>query len=551
VRFSKRVLFVFINVVFSIVLGSCGGGRSAIRENLNQPPASSPPPPPVSYSGVLGWHNDTGVTGQNLKETTLATANVNQNTFGKLFSYALDDQAYAQPLYVANVTFPGAGQHNVVYVATESNTVYAFDADGNTPTPLWKQSLMVPGASPVDGSKTGAGIGGPITPNVGITGTPVIDGSTGTLYVVSVTQESGGQVHRLHALDISSGNEKFGGPVIIQASVAGSGAGSSNGQISFDPTLELQRSALAQVNGVVYIAWASYQDFGNYHGWIIGYDSSTLQQVRVWNATPNGRAGGIWMAGARLSSDSSGNLFVAIGNGTFDAHNGGQDYGDSFVKLSPNGNGFTVADYFTPFDEANLSASDIDLGSSGLTLLPDQPGSVAHLCVSAGKAGKIYLVDRDNMGKFQSGSDNQIVQSIPNAVGTLPGDNDFSTAAFWNGSIYFIGNHDVLKQFQLNNGQLLTTPISAGTHVYGYPGGNMSVSSNGTSNGILWSIEASGINVLHAYDATDVSKELYNSSQAGGGRDHFGTAIRFTVPTVVNGKVYVAGGSELAVFGLL
>jgi hypothetical protein len=502
------------------------------------------------YTGVLSWHNDSGITGQNLKETTLTKTNVNQNLFGKLFSYSVDEQVFAQPLYVANVPFPGAGQHNAVYVATEFNTVYAFDADGKTSSPLWKENLMPAGATPVDGNKTG-GIGGPITPNVGITGTPVIDGSTGTLYVVSVTQEGPNQVHRLHALDITTGNEKFGGPVAIQASIAGTGAGSnSNGQIIFDPTLELQRSALALVNGVVYIAWASYQDFGNYHGWIIGYDASTLKQVCVWNATPNGQRGGIWMSGAPLSADSAGNLFVVVGNGTFDADNGGKDYGDSFVKLTPSGNTLSVSDYFTPFDQAFLAANDMDLGSSGFTIFPDQPGSLPHLGVSAGKAGKIYLLNRDNMGKFQSGSDSQIVQSIANALGTQPNDNDYSTAPYWNGNVYFIGNMDVVKQYQLSNGQLSTSPIK-GTHVYGYPGANMSVSSNGTSNGILWSIEASGVNVLHAYDANDVSNELYNSNQAPGGRDQFGTAIRFTVPTVINGKVYVAGKNQLTVFGLL
>lgn len=543
-RFSKRALIIFISLALPVVLVSCGSGTHS--STGGQSPSGSPS---GSYSGMLAWHNDAGATGQNQNETTLTTANVNQSAFGKLFSYTLDDQAYAQPLYVANVAFPSAGQHNAVYVATESNTVYALDADGKTSTPFWKQTLMPSGASPVDGTKTG-GVGGPITPHVGITGTPVIDGSTGTLYVVSVTQESGGQVHRLHALDITNGKEKFGGPVPIQASVAGTGAGSSNGQISFDPTLELQRSALALVNGVVYIAWASYEDFGNYHGWVMGYDASTLKQVRVWNATPNGGQGGIWMSGAPLSSDSSGNLFLIVGNGTFDANNGGQDYGSSFVKLTPNGSGFTVSDYFTPFDQATLSANDTDVGSSGLALLPDQAGSVPHLCITAGKAGKIYLVNRDNMGKFQSGSDTQIVQSIPQAVGTLPGDDDFSTAVYWNGNVYFVGNQDVVKQFQLNNGQLSAAPVHSGTHVYGYPGANMSVSSNGTGNGILWSIEAGGVNVLHAYDATDVSKELYNSSQAGG-RDQFGTAIRFTVPTVINGKVFVAGGSQLAGFGLL
>jgi hypothetical protein len=501
------------------------------------------------YSGMVGWHLDRAITGQNLQESILTPANVNQNTFGKLFSYPLDDQSFAQPLYVANVVFPGAGQHNAVYVATASNTLYAFDADGSINTPLWRNSLMPAGAKPVDGTKTG-GIGGPIVPNVGITGTPVIDASSGTLYAVTATQESTGQVHRLHAIDITTGNEKLGGPVVIQASVPGTGSGSNNGQITFDATLQLQRCALTLVNGIVYIAWASYQDFGNYHGWIMGYDASTLKQTVVWNSTPDGQRGGIWMSAARLSADTSGNLFVVIGNGTFDADTGGNDYGDSFVKLTPNGNSFTISDYFTPFDQANLSANDADVGSSGFTVLPDQPGPVMHLGVSAGKAGKIYLLNRDNMGKFHSGSDSQIVQYLPNALGTQSSDNDFSTAVYWNGNVYYIGNMDVVKQYQLQNGQLSTSPVATGTHVYGYPGANMSISANGSGSGILWSIEAAGVNVLHAHDANDVSQELYNSSQAGG-RDQFGTAVRFTVPTIMNGKVYVAGKTELAVFGLL
>ena len=502
-----------------------------------------------AFTGMLMWHGDLAITGQNSKENTLTTANVNQNTFGKLASYPVDDQVFAQPLYVANVPFPGAGQHNAIYVATSSNTVYAFDADGMAQAPFWKKTLTPGGEKPVDGTKTG-GIGGPITPNVGITGTPVIDGSSGTLYVVTVSTNTSTQVqrHLLHALDITTGNEKFGGPVQIKASVAGSGAGSSGGQMAFDSTLELQRTALTLVKGVVYVAFSSYQDFGNYHGWLLGYDASTLKQVRVWNATPDGHAGGIWMSGAGLSVDSAGNLYLVTGNGTFDANNGGRNYGDSIVKLTPNGTGFTVSDYFTPFDQANLALNDIDLGSSGVTLILNQAGP--SLGVNAGKAGKIYLVDINNMGHFQSGSDSQIVQSIPNAVGTGPDDLDYSTAAYWNGNVYYIGDVDVVKQFKLSSGQLSTSPVAKGSHTYGYPGANMSVSSNGTSNGILWTIEASGVNVLHAYDATNVANELYNSNQAGG-RDKFGVAIRFTVPTVMNGKVYVAGQSQLAIFGLM
>jgi hypothetical protein len=550
-RMFPRLVLLLTCVGLIVVFASCGtqGSNPEIVNQQPSPPAPPPPPPsPTNYSGMLSWHADAGITGQNSSETMLTTANVNQNTFGKLFSYALDDQSFTQPLYVANVTFPGAGAHNAVYVTTESNTVYAFDADGSVQTPFWQKSLMPSGATPVDGTKTG-GIGGPITPNVGITGTPVIDGSSGTLYVVSVTQESSGVVHRLHALDITTGNEKFNGPVVIQASVPGTGTGASAGQIAFEPKLQLQRSALALVQGVVYIAWASYQDSGNYHGWIIGYDASTLHQVCVWNSTPNGGRGGIWMAGAPISSDSASNLYAVIANGTFDASNGGKDYGDSILKLTPNGNTLIVSDYFAPFNQAILSANDIDVGSSGLTILPDQSGPVAHLGVTAGKAGKIYLVNRDNLGKFQSSSDSQIVQSIANALGTQPSDDNYSTAVYWNGNVYYVGNQDVVKQFQLTNGQLSTPPVKTGSHVYGYPGANMSVSSNGSTNGILWSIEAGGANVLHAYDATDVSHELYNSNQAGT-RDNFGPATRFTVPTVINGKVYVAG-NNLAGFGLL
>ena len=351
------------------------------------------------FSGMLRWHNDLAGTGQNQSETALTTSNVNQNSFGKKATYQLDDQSFTQPLFVSNVPFPGAGPHDAVYVATESNTVYAFDAKGQASGPLWQKNLTPSNAHVVDGNTTaggGPGGGGPITPNVGITGTPVIDGSSGTLYVVAVSQVNGVHRHQLHALDITTGNEKFGGPVDIKASVPGTGAGSNNGQVTFDATLELQRSALTLVNGVVYIAWASYQDFGNYHGWVMGYDASTLKQVRVWNATPDGSKGGIWMSGAPLTADSSGNLYLVVGNGSFDADKGGKDYGDSIVKLTPNGGGFTISDYFTPFDQANLAATDFDLGSSGLTLLLNQ-----GLGVNAGKAGKIYLVDLNSMGKFR------------------------------------------------------------------------------------------------------------------------------------------------------
>jgi PQQ-like domain len=542
----SRLLVVLLGLMS--LLSACGGGDSPAA--TSPPPQQGPPPPPgTNFTGVLMHHNDQGTTGQNLNETALTPANVNQTTFGKLFSYSLDGQAYAQPLYVANVTIAG-GTHNVVYVATEHNSVYAFDADGTVSSPFWSVNFTNSGAGITTVPSTDVGGGGPIIPEVGITSTPVIDGKTGTIYVVVATKENGKYFHKLHALDITNGKERSNSPVTIQASVPGTGAGSSGGQIAFQSLYQLQRSALLLLNGTVYLAFASYNDLGPYHGWILGYDASSLKQTIVWNATPDGQRGGIWMSGASLSADSAGNIFAIVGNGTFDANNSGPDYGDSFVKLAANGGSLSVSDYFTPFDQLNLANNDIDVGSAGFTLLPDQPGTVTHLGISAGKSGKIYLINRDNMGKFQSGSDSQIVQSIVGAIGSAANDNDYSTATYWQGNVYFVGNGDVVRQFQLTNGQLSTTPFAKGSQTYGYPGGNTSVSSNGANGGILWAIEAGGGNMLHAYDATDVSKELYNSNQAGS-RDQFGTAVRFTVPTVINGKVYVAGKTQLAAFGLL
>jgi len=537
-------IFHFGLVVLGLlaVLTTCGG-------NSNNPSHDPSPPQAPTYTGVLMHHNDLGNTGRNTNETVLTVANVNQTQFGKLFSYQLDGVAYAQPLYVSNVPIAG-GTHNVVYVATEHDTVYAFDAEGATNSPLWSINFTKPSAGITPAPSSGLPGGGAIAPEVGVTSTPVIDGKAGTLYVVAETRENGKFVHKLHALDITNGKERANSPVAIQASVAGTGTGSSGGQIAFQSLYELQRCGLLLVNGTVYIAFASHHDLGPYHGWVLGYDAASLKQVMVWNDTPDGQGGGIWLSGAALSADSAGNIFVVVGNGTFDADRGGQDYGDTILKLKPNGNALTVSDYFTPFDQQMLANKDMDLGSSGFTLFPDQPGPVTHLGIAAGKSGKIYLLDRDNMGKFQSGSDNQIVQSIPAALGSGANDNDYSTATYWQGNIYFIGNGDVIKQFQITNGQLSPTPIAKGSRQYVYPGGNMSVSSNRSSNGLLWAIEGGTVNALHAYDATDVSRELYNSNQAGS-RDQFGAAGKFTVPTVINGKVYVAGKTELAAFGLL
>ncbi|HKW17352.1 MAG TPA: hypothetical protein VJO35_07600 [Terriglobales bacterium] len=551
----RRCCLVFAAAASISFLAGCGTNDGAIQPPTPAPPQQSTPPPnptpdppspSSSYTGVLKQRYDLSVTGQNVNETILTPANVNQASFGKLFSFSLDGESFAQPLYVSGVNIGGA-TYNVVFVETENDNVYAFDADGRVSSPLWSVNFTDPanGITPIPGSDMGGGV----INTVGITGTPVIDGATGTLYVVAATKENGGYFYRLHALDIVTGEERLGSPVLVQASVAGNGAGSANGQVAFLPVHQLQRPGLLLLNGVVYIAFGSYNDVLPYHGWIFGYNASTLQQVAVWNSTPNGEGGGIWMAGASLSADAAGNIYAITGNGTFDAGTGGSDYGDSFVKLTPTGNSLIASDYFTPYDQLTLSDDDVDVGSSGFMLLPDQAGPFPHLGVSAGKSGTVYVLNRDNLGQYQSSGDSQVVQWLPGALGSQANNNDYSTATYWQGYVYFIGDMDVVKQFQLTNGLLSTSPVAEGTYVYGYPGANMTVSSNGAANGILWSIEASGVNVLHAYDATNVANEVYNTTQAGT-RDNFGVAVRFTVPTVINGKVYVAGQTQLTVFGL-
>jgi hypothetical protein len=545
-------LLVLLAVALSLSGAGCGSGRMVTPTPDPAPPAPPPPPPPppaVTYSGVLTYHNDNALTGQNLQETILTPSNVNQAKFGKLISIPIDGQVYAQPLFVSSVSISDS-THNVVYVATEHDTVYAFDADAKSSTPLWSKSFIdaANGITPVPASD----LNSPITVEIGITSTPVIDGSTGTLYVLVATKENGNYVHRLHALDITNGNEKLGGPVVIEASVPGSGDGASAGTVAFETKIHLQRAALMLSKGKVYIAWASFNDIGPYHGWVMAYDATTLAQVGVWVDTPDGEEGGVWLAGAGLSADSDGNIYVVTGDGTFDADTGGKDYGDSVVKLTLDSNGLAVSDYFTPFNQQFLFDHDIDLGSTGFVLLPDQAGTVAHLGVTAGKEGRVYLLNRDTLGKFHAGDDSQIVQSLPDAVGTgdlnLGGRRNKSTAVYWNGNVYYAGSDDFLKQFRLSNGLLSTTPVAQTTTQFGYSC-TMSLSANGSSNAILWAL-ASGNDVLHAYDATNVASELYNTNQAGT-RDKFGRVVRFSPPTVANGKVYVVGESHFTIFGLL
>ncbi len=506
---------------------------------------------PVS---VLTYHNDTTRTGQNTNETVLTPANVNTNSFGLLFTYPVDGYVYAQPLVLANVTIPSNGVHNVVYVATEHDSVYAFDADsdaGSNAAPLWQVSFINPSAGITSVSNADVGCMD-LVPEIGITSTPVIDPVSGTLYVEAKTKEVvtnvASYVHRLHALDVTTGAEKFGGPVVIQATVPGTGDGSDGfGNMVFNSQWQMNRAALLLDNGTVYVAFGSHCDNPPFHGWLFAFNAATLATNGVFLATPNGDDGGIWQAGGGPACDTNGFIFLATGNGTFDATNG--EFGDSILKISTNS--LMVQDFFTPFNQQILNTNDLDLASGGTVLLPDEAGSLAHphLLVGAGKQGTIYLVDRDNMGQFDTGGDTQIVESIQGAIGSC-----FSTPAYFNNTLYFVGANDIIRAFAINNGSIDSIPVSQGLNELGWPGCTPSISANGTNNPIAWTIQSEafhteGPTILHAFDATDLDGELYNSSQAGA-RDIPGAAVKFTVPTVANGKVYVGTESTLAVFGI-
>lgn len=504
--------------------------------------------PLCAQVNVLTYQYDASRAGANLNESVLTPANVNQNQFGKLFSFAVDGYVYGQPLYLGNVSIAGKGMHNVVLAVTEHDSVYAFDADngsGANAAPLWQVSFInaAAGVTTVPYADTGCN---QIVPELGITSTPVIDPASGTVYVVAMTKETAGggatYVQRLHALDISSGAERPGSPVAIQATYPGTGEGGNT--LVFVPRNYKQRPGLLLLNGVVYAAFSSHCDIGTYHGWLMGYDAKTLKQVSVYNNTPNGNQGSFWEGDAAPAADANGNIYVVAGNGTFDYPDGGGDLGESYIKLSSTG-GLAAIDYFAPFNFGELDGADLDVGSAGAALIGDEAGSASHphLMVGAGKEGRIYVLDRDNLGKWQNGSDSQIVASLAGAIGGL-----FGNPAYFNKTVYFGGAGDNLKAFSLANAKLGTSPSSESSGQFAYPGGVPSISANGTANGIVWFLEAS--NVLHAYDASNLGHELYNSNQ-NRSRDALASYVKFSVPTIANGRVYVGTQNSLAVFGLL
>jgi hypothetical protein len=552
----------FRALCLSIALAACGGGSSDSGGAGGNPSGGTPPPSgganpqsqPTSVD-VTTYHNDNARTGQALGETVLTPANVNAASFGKKAFYAVDGKVDAQPLYLSDVTIPGMGVHNVLYVATEHDSVYAFDADSGSV--LWQVSVLggvsVLGTNETPSDARGCG---QVVPEIGITATPAIDrssGPNGALYVVGMSKDgSGHYFQRLHALDVTTGGELFGGPTTIQASFPGAGDNSTGGNVIFDPAQYEERAGLLLMGGTLYTAWTSHCDIGLYTGWIMGFDAATLAQTSVLNITPNGSRGGIWMAGGGLAADSAGNIYFLDGNGTFDTNltNGFPslgDFGNAFLKLSTAG-GLKVADYFATFNTMSQSDGDIDLGSGGAILLPDVTdagGIVHHLAVGAGKDANIYVVDRDSMGKFNSS--NNIYQEITGALGGSV----FSVPAYYNGMVYYGAAGDTIKVFPIANGMLSTSPASQTAVKFTFPGATPGISANGGANGILWATENTNPAVLHAYDASNLSRELYNSTQAAGGRDNFGTGNKFITPTIANGKVFVGTTNGVAVFGLL
>jgi hypothetical protein len=534
---------------FSVVVSNSLGNATSSLATLTVNPATA------ATTDVLTYHNDIARTGQNLTETTLTTSNVTSAKFGKLGFYSVDGLVDAEPLYASSVSVPGNGTHNLLIVPTEHGSVYAFDADSGTT--IWKITTLKTGETASDNRGCGQ-----VTPEIGVTSTPVIDrtqGANGAIYLAAMSKDGSGNYHqRLHALDLALGTELFSGPVDIQATYPGTGDNTNGTSVVFDPKQYKERAALLLLNGVIYTSWASHCDFTPYTGWIMGYSETTLAQTSVLNVTPNGNEGAIWMAGAGLAADSSGNIYFLDANGDFDATVNAQgfpsngDYGNAFLKLSTMGTGagnqLAVADFFEMDNEASENGSDTDLGSGGTIVLPDLSdgaGHTLHLAVGAGKDSNLYVVNRDSMGKF-SANNSSIYQEL---AGALPG-GVFAMPAYFNNTVYYGSVGSPIQAFAITNAKLSTSATAQTSNSFGYPGTTPSVSANGASNGIIWAAENSNPAVLHAYNASTLN-ELYNSNQASSGRDQFGAGNKFITPMIVNGKVFVGTTNGVAVFGLL
>ena len=533
------------------LLSACGGGgqmnpdgaANTAAATSSSPAPTSTPPGPVTLTDVLTYHNDTQRTGQNLTETALTPASVNAASFGKLRLLAADGKVDAAPLIANGVTIGGT-QHNVVYVASEHDSLYAYDVDSGAL--LLHTSLLPNGETPSDPRSCGQ-----VSPEIGITATPVIDrhaGPNGTIYLVAMSKDASGNYYqRLHALDLATLQDR------ISPAAAPGGA---SGPVGFDPKQYKERGALLLSQGQVFTVWASHCDISPYNGWIIAYDAGSLAQTAALNVTPNGAEAGIWDV-AGLEADSSGALYVSTGNGSFDTSLSSaglpsqQDYGNCVLKLMLNGRSLSIVDYFTASNTISLSANDLDLGSGSPLLLPDQldaSGQTRHLLLAAGKYPTLYLLDRDNLGHFNASAD-QAYQQLRNA---LPG-GVYSASAYFNGSVYIADVRGALKAYALAGATLPPSPTSQTAITFDYPGSAPSISANGASTAILWTLQSdpSAPAVLHAYNPADLAQEYYNSNQAANGRDQFGAGNKFITPVVTGGRVFVGTTSAVAVFGLL
>jgi hypothetical protein len=532
---------------FSVVVSNSLGNATSSVVTLTVNPAAA------ATTDVLTYHNDIARTGQNLTETTLTTSNVTSAKFGKLGFYSVDGLVDAEPLYASSVSVPGNGTHNLLIVPTEHGSVYAFDADSGTT--IWQITTLKTGETASDNRGCGQ-----VTPEIGVTSTPVIDrtqGANGAIYLAAMSKDGSGNYHqRLHALDLALGTELFNGPVDIQATFPGTGDNTNGTSVVFDPKQYKERAALLLLNGIIYTSWASHCDIRPYTGWIMGYSETTLAQTSVLNITPNGNEGAIWMAGAGLAADSSGNIYFLDANGDFDTTVNAQgfpsegDYGNAFMKLSTSGTGnqLAVADFFEMDNEASENGSDTDLGSGGTIVLPDfsdGAGHTLHLAVGAGKDSNLYVVNRDSMGKF-SANNSSIYQEL---AGALPG-GVFAMPAYFNNTVYYGSVGSPMQAFTITNAKLSTSATAQTSNSFGYPGTTPSVSANGASNGIVWAAENTNPAVLHAYNASTLN-ELYNTNQASNARDQFGAGNKFITPMIVNGKVFVGTTNGVAVFGLL
>jgi hypothetical protein len=530
---------------FLVMVTNSAGSISSNAAKLTVTAAAAAP----AGTDVLTYKNDLNRSGQNLTESILTLSNVSVSTFGLLRNLPADGKVDAQPLYVSQLSVSGTA-HNTVFVATENDSVYAYDAD--TGAVLWQVSLLASGEVPSDTRGCSQ-----VVPEIGITSTPVIDraaGAHGTIFLVAMSKDASSNYHqRVHALDLTTGAELLNGPAEVAATYTAAGGAVS----TFSAGQYEERAALLLVNGTLYTSWTSHCDDPPYSGWIIAYAESSLARTAILNVAPNSAAGpAIWMSGGGPAADSAGNIYLLTANGAFETSldaNGfpsKQDYGNSFLKLSTAGGSLSVADYFTMYNEVAESAADADLGSGGAMLLPDLTDSTAtvrHLVVGAGKDGNIYVVNRDSMGKFGAAGNSQIWQQLSGAVPS----GIWSTPAYFNGTVYYGDSGSTLKAFSISNAKLAATPQSQTPSQFVYPGTAPCVSANGTSNAIVWAHENTNPAVLHAYNAGNLALEIYNSNQAAANRDNFGAGNKYITPTVADGKVFVGTTAGVAVFGLL